>query len=126
MSTIIKQFNEISIDFLTQTSSFVGKSYLLKFKLVTTVNSVYGIDLFINTVLPYKYKIVEKDETFFLNNEFKEGENYMNDIIGFKKIYHTLDDKSKENLWEIILSLVCLAEERHINKSLKKLSKNKN
>ena len=32
MNEIIKQFNDISIDFLTQTSEIVGCSYLYKYK----------------------------------------------------------------------------------------------
>lgn len=111
MNTIIKQFNDISIDFLTQTSSLVGSSYLYKFKLMTKVNCVYAIDSFIQNVLPYKNKIVNRDETFFMN---KSIDNYMDDIIGIKQIYHTLDEESKNNIWEIVLALVYLAEERYI------------
>ena len=123
MNNVIKQFNDISIDFLTQTSSLVGNTYIFKFKLMTKVNSIYAIDLFIERVLPFKHKILQKDESFFLTNEFDETENYMNDIIGMKQIYHTLDDKSKDNLWEIVLSLVYLAEERHFHKKNKHASK---
>jgi hypothetical protein len=112
MNNIIKEFNEISIDFLSQTSSLVGSSYLYKFKLMTRVNSIFAIDLFIQRVLPFKNKIIEKDETFFLNKNVDD--DYMDDVIGIKKIYHTLDMQSKENIWEIILALVYLAEERYI------------
>ena len=111
MNTIIKQFNDISIDFLTQTSSLVGSSYLYKFKLMTKVNCVYAIDSFIQNVLPYKNKIVNREESFFMN---KSIDNYMDDIIGIKQIYHTLDEESKNNIWEIVLALVYLAEERYI------------
>jgi hypothetical protein len=112
MNNIIKEFNEISIDFLTQTSSLVGSSYLYKFKLMTRVNSIFAIDLFIQRVLPFKDKIIDRDETFFLNKSV-DGD-YMDDVIGIKQIYHTLDSQSKENIWEIILALVYLAEERYI------------
>ncbi len=114
MNEIIKKFNDISIDFLSQTSKIVGMKYLLKFKFVTKINSVYAIDIFIRRILPHKDQIHIRDEQFFLektnDNEFNE---YMNDITGIKTIYHTLDDKSKENIWEILLALVYLAEERH-------------
>ena len=39
--------------------------------------------------------------------------NYMNDIIGIKSIYHTLDKESKDNIWDIMHALVYLAEERY-------------
>ena len=113
MNNIIKEFNEISIDFLTQTSSLVGLSYLYKFKLMTRFNSIFAIDLFIQRVLPFKNKIIERDETFFINKN--ADDDYMDDVIGIKQIYHTLDRQSKENIWEIVLALVYLAEERYIN-----------
>ena len=113
MNNIIKEFNDISIDFLTQTSSLVGSSYLYKFKLMTRFNSMFAIDLFIERVLPFKNKIVQKDETFFLNKNL-DTDDYMDDVIGIKQIYHTLDKQSKENIWDIVLALVYLAEERYI------------
>jgi hypothetical protein len=113
MNNIIKEFNEISLDFLSQTSNLVGYSYLYKFKLMIRVNCIFAIDLFIQKVLPYKQQIMSKDETFFINKS-TDMTDYMDDIIGIKQIYHTLDDKSKENIWEILLALVYLAEERNI------------
>ena len=113
MNNIIKEFNDISIDFLTQTSSLMGSTYLYKFKLMTRFNSMFAIDLFIERVLPFKNKIVQKDETFFLNKNL-DTDDYMDDVIGIKQIYHTLDRQSKENIWDIVLALVYLAEERYI------------
>jgi len=113
MNNIIKEFNDISLDFLSQTSALVGYSYYYKFKLMTKVNCLFAIDLFIQKVLPYKQQIMSKDETYFINKS-TDMTDYMDDIIGIKQIYHTLDDKSKENIWEILLALVYLAEERYI------------
>ena len=113
MNNIIKEFNDISIDFLTHTSSLMGSTYLYKFKLMTRFNSMFAIDLFIERVLPFKNKIVQKDETFFLNKNL-DTDDYMDDVIGIKQIYHTLDRQSKENIWDIVLALVYLAEERYI------------
>jgi hypothetical protein len=109
MKTIIKNFNEISIDFLTQTSHLVGTSHLYKFKLVSKLNSTFAIDLFIDRVVPFKYQIIERDELFFLNK-------HLDDIIGINQIFHTLDENSKDNIWGIILALVVLAEERYNKK----------
>ncbi len=121
MNEIIKKFNDISIDFLSQTSKIVGTKYLFKFKLVTKINSVYAIDIFIRRILPHKEQIHTRDEQFFLEKtNDAEFNAYMNDITGIKTIYHTLDNNSKENIWEILLALVYLAEERHkhINKKV--------
>ena len=83
-----------------------------KFKLMTKVNSIFAIDLFIQRVLPFKKRILNRDETYFLNKSVDN--NYMDDVIGIKQIYHTLDNESKDNIWEIVLALVYLAEERFI------------
>ncbi len=127
MNDIIKKFNEISIDFLTQSSKLVGNSYLYKFKLMTRINSIYAIDQFIHRVLPYKTKILNRDETFFLTTSENEFDaDYVEDIIGVKKIYYTLDEGSRDSIWEIVLALVCLAEERHRIKQQKHNKHNKN
>ncbi len=121
MNEIIKKFNDISIDFLSQTSKLVGTKYLFKFKFVTKINSVYAIDIFIRRILPHKEQIHTRDEQFFLEKtNDTEFNSYMNDITGIKTIYHTLDNNSKENIWEILLALVYLAEERYkqINKKV--------
>ncbi len=110
MNNIIKDFNQISVDFLEQTSKIAGIKYLTKFKLMTRINSVYAIDRFIVNVLPYKQFIIDKDELFFLNKEVSE--DFVKDVEWIKDVYFQLDDASKENIWNIVLALVCLAEER--------------
>jgi len=115
MNDIIKQFNEISIDFLSQTADIVGSSYLYKYKLIIKVNCIFPIDLFIKRIIPQRTKIIDRDETFFMNREMGNDDpyaDYMDDIIGIKKIYHTLDKESKNNIWNIVLALLYLAEER--------------
>ena len=124
MNDIIKKFNEISIDFLTQTTNLVGKNYLYKYKLMHKVNKIYGIDMFIQKILPFKNRILDKDETFFINKEIdSDYSNYMEDFICMKNIYNKMDKESKENIWDIVLALVFLAEERN---NLKNNIKKKN
>jgi hypothetical protein len=114
MNDIIKKFNEISIDFLTQTTNLVGKTYLYKYKLMHKVNKIYAIDMFIQKILPFKNKILDKDETFFINKDIdSDYSNYMEDFICMKEIYNKMDKESKENIWDIVLALVFLAEERY-------------
>ncbi len=112
MNQIINKFNEISIDFLNQTAPLTGYSYLYKFKMLTQFNSIYAIDAFIQNVLPYKHKIITRNESFFLNKSIETS--YIDDIIGIKQIYHKLDKQSKNNIWDIIIALIYLAEERFI------------
>ena len=119
MNNIVKEFNKISIDFLEQTSQIAGKNYLYKFKFVTGMNNMYAIDRFIKNVLPYKDYINAKDEQFFLNTNVDS--EFIDDIAWIKETYFKLDEVSKENVWNIVIALVLLAEERQklTNKSNK-------
>jgi hypothetical protein len=110
MNNIVKEFNKISVDFLEQTSQIAGKSYLCKFKFITGINNMYAIDRFIKNVLPYKDFINARDEEFFLNKNVDS--EFSEDIAWIKQAYFTLDDESKENIWNIVTALVLLAEER--------------
>ncbi len=121
MNNIVKEFNKISIDFLEQTSQIAGRKYLTKFRFITGINNMYAIDRFIKNVLPYKDYINARDEQFFLNTNVDN--EFMDDIIWIKETYFTLDDTSKENVWNIVTALVLLAEERQklMNKQEKSL-----
>jgi hypothetical protein len=115
MNNIVKEFNKISIDFLEQTSQIAGKKYLSKFKFITGINNMYAIDRFIKNVLPYKNYINSKDEHFFLNKDVDS--EFAEDIAWIKEAYFKLDDLSKDNVWNIVIALVLLAEERQKLKS---------
>ncbi len=110
MNNIVKEFNKISIDFLEQTSQIAGKKYLNKFKFITGINNMYAIDRFIKNVLPYKHFITAKDEEFFINKDVDS--EFAEDIAWIKETYFTLDELSKDNVWNIVTALVLLAEER--------------
>ncbi len=111
MSRIIENFNEITLDFLNQMSPLTGKKYYYKYSFAIKFNSSYGIDSFIENVLQFKEKILNRDESFFLNKDIDT--EYINDIIGIKDIYYTLDHKSKKSIWEILGALIYLSEERY-------------
>ncbi len=112
MNNIVKEFNKILIEFLEQTVDITGTKYLNKFKFVTRINNMYPIDRFIVNVIPYKNYIDERNEEFFLSVSTNDDE-LMEDIMWLKEIYFKLDDESKENVWDIVTALACLAEERH-------------
>ncbi len=115
--SIVENFNEITLDFLNQMAPLTGKKYYYKYSLAIKLNSSYGIDSFIKNILQFKQKIINRDESFFLNHDVNS--EYLNDFIGIKEIYHTLDFKSKKSIWEILSTLVYLAEERYYKVILK-------
>ena len=67
----IKSFNEILETFLQQLSPIVGTTYHYYFKQLIKVNSTMPIKTFLVEVSPYKEKIFNKDESYFLNIEDK-------------------------------------------------------
>ena len=122
MKHIIKKFNDISINLLEQTASLTGTSYMNKFKLMIKVNCTMPIDTFIQHILPHKEKIINKNEEFFI---MKSKETiYFNEILGLTEIYYKLDDDSRNGIWDIMLALMYLAEERHHLKKHKNIEVN--
>ena len=66
---------------------------------------------------PYENQITVKDETFFLQESFQEYSPYiqmygqdMNIINKLKKIWGTLDDVNKENIWKYLQILLVLSK----------------
>ena len=122
MKHIIKKFNDISINLLEQTASLTGNSYMTKFKLIIKVNCTMPIDTFIQHILPHREKIVTKNEEFFIMKSKETA--YFHEIIGLTEIYYKLDNDSRKNIWDIMLALLYLAEERHYLKNNKNIEIN--
>lgn len=111
----IIQFNSIVESFLSQLSPIIGSTYFSYFKKLIKVNSVLPINYFVKYGLPYREQIINKNESYFMdedhsekvnNDEFKLGE-----ILRLKGIYTKLDKKSIDNIWQIFQALVVLTEE---------------
>ena len=118
MSHIIKEFNTIAEDLLRQTTCFLGTTYLSKFKTVIIFNSSVPINKYISGFLPYKTYIMNKDTEFFMNTDVSNNK-YYNDMIDLKGIFSTIDDESKDNIWEILQALLILAETYYNNRNNK-------
>ena len=107
----IKEFNSILESFLSQLSPIVGTSYHLYFKRLIKVNSVLPIK-----ELPYKQKIMEKDESYFYNTDnheekIRNDRDTINEILRLKEIYNKLDKDSINEVWQYFQALVILSEE---------------
>lgn len=113
-STIINQFNIISLDFMKQTEKITGKSYINQFRLATGFNNMIAIEMYIKNILPYKHYIYKKDERFFINmNVNNSYMNYFTDINILKEKFTQLDTETKNNIWEYIQALTILADDLH-------------
>ena len=112
----IKEFNGILETFLSQLSPIVGTSYHHYFKRLVKVNSVLPIKEYCKNVLPYKQKIMDKDESYFYNTDnhqdiIKNDRDTINEILRLKEIYNKLDPESIEEVWNYFQAMVILSEE---------------
>jgi len=67
-------------------------------------------------VVPFKEKILIKDESFFLDESYEDFSDYMNHyghdlnlVNKLKKIWVTLDDENKEIIWKYMQVLLCIS-----------------
>jgi hypothetical protein len=112
----IKQFNEILDSFLIQVSPLVGTSYHHYFQQVVKANSILPIESFLTHVLPMRDKILNRDETYFINTDnhkdkIQDDNNILNEILRLQGIYNQIDETSKSNVWDIFQALLFLGEE---------------
>jgi len=63
----------------------------------------------------YEDQIMNKDESFFLNNAYSEYSSYVNmDIFGKLKTYFTnMPQESKENVWKYCQNIMRLSKAYH-------------
>lgn len=117
---IVKEFNNQLNDLLRQFVSITDdkdiKIYEILLKGVILKNCFMPIENFKHHVLPYKEKIYNKDEEYFLNND-----DYLNNVkneqsllkaLKLKEIYKMLNDDGKENLWNY-LKVLCFYSEQY-------------
>jgi len=118
---IIKKFNSIMTDLLEQVSPLLGKKYCIYFSQLIKVNSVLPIKNFVEYGIQHKKIIMDRNPDYFLSNEtYKtdvkkyygdKADNKLMEILNFKIIYNTIDKDSRDNLWDIVIALLLLAEE---------------
>jgi len=114
----IKQFNEILDSFLIQISPLVGTSYHHYFEQYIKYNAILPMEQFLVYALPLRDKILNRDESYFENNEnhnemisTENKNNILNEILRLQNIYRKLDNSSKSNVWDIFQAMLILGEE---------------
>lgn len=118
---IIKSFNAIIENFLSQTSELVGTTYYAYFQKIIKVNSLIAIENGIRYMLPHRDKIFNKDESYFSDdqtiinglsssNVFNKyyNDQTLSEIFRLKDIYYKLDNVSRDNVWDILQALTQL------------------
>jgi hypothetical protein len=112
----ISEFNDIVLSLLLQLSTNIGIGYVTKFKSIITCNSVLPIERFLIYALPHRDKILQRDESYFTENDnyykdLKDDDNKLNEILRLKNIYNILDNNSKKNIWNIFQAMLYLGDE---------------
>jgi len=120
VTEIVSNFNSQADDLMSQmyacSLDYDIKVYHEMFKKLKLFNATKAIEQFILYVLPYKEKIYENDETFFLS---KSGEELIGDnseytlmqSLKFKDLWQTLTNDSKANIFKFFKVMVYFAEE---------------
>lgn len=118
----IKQFNTLMETFLTQISPLIGTYYKNYFSKLIKVNSIMPIKKFYLNVIPFKNKIINKDESYFKEPDNFNGHDLLNEnnkdrvfneIIRLKDIYNKLDETNQSGVWVYFQALLVLSEEYH-------------
>jgi hypothetical protein len=112
---VINQFNEILDSFLIQLSPLIGTTYHYQIQQIIKYNRLLPIEQFLVHALPLRDKILNRDETYFINNDHQEvfgtEESTLNEILRMKNIYGKLDTVSRNNVWDIFQAMLILGEE---------------
>jgi hypothetical protein len=131
----VKDFNNILSSFLIQVSGLIGTTYSYHLNKIIENNSLLPIEQFLVYAIPYRDKILNRDESYFdknssdykddiinkvssqineFGNVIKVQSNNMDvldEILRLKNVYYSLDNDSKKNLWDILQAMLVLSED---------------
>jgi len=114
-SNITNQFNEILSSFLVQIIPIVGSTYYKNVQTIVKFNSALPIENFLYYAVEYRDKILNRDESYFCNNDVVKStivrEDKLDEIFKLQNIYINLDQISKDNVWDIFQALLILGED---------------
>ena len=117
---IVNNFNQQADDLMIQMYECSHdqdiKVYHDMFKKLKRFNATKAIEQFIIYVVPYKEKIYNDDESFFLSQSGKDltgddSEYTMMKSLKFKEIWSTLSFESKDNIFKFFKVMIYYAEE---------------
>ena len=120
--TILSAFNNTLYKFVHELiSSFPAERKFVVFKnaikLVQKVNPRKVLILFIEYISPYKDKLIQRDEDFFLNNNYiniinktnASKENAWTLIDKIKVYWKDINQQNKDIIWDYFKVLITLA-----------------
>jgi hypothetical protein len=107
------QFNTMANTFLARMEeTFPNESkvrlYRQQFALVQGMNFKKPVEMFIDNMQPFGEKILSRDEMFFKQEEFVNNAESISGKMGLIKYWDSLNDKTKDAIWEYIQGLYVL------------------
>ena len=113
-NNLVLKFNDDLISTFPEENDF--KVYKRGIMLLNIANSKKICLLFKDYMVFYRQKITEKDESFFLNNDYTEivnnnkSEGVESIISKLKHYWNTMSSGNKNKIWEYLNSLIKLCD----------------
>jgi hypothetical protein len=113
-NNLVIKFNEDLIYIFPEENDF--KVYKRGIMLINSANAKKICNLFKNYMILYRTKIIDKDESFFLTNNYTEIVNQVQSegvegiIMKLKGYWTTLSDSNKKTIWDYLNSLIKLSD----------------
>lgn len=126
MATILTKFNEQLINFLQEMCNLFPNdkklsTFLFTVDLMKKANPRALMEQFKQYVYPFKKQILDKDESFFINNTFSdsiENQSNMSEMLRIKQIWKSgdLTTHDKECIWNYFKVFIYLLDKEYPSK----------
>jgi len=101
-SNIIKNFNSIFESLLIQLSPVIGTTLSKNFQHIIKYNAIIPMEQFLIYALPIRDKIINRDETYFINennedildDKIKKSSEFKNSLDLSEKVFNNNDEAS--------------------------------
>jgi hypothetical protein len=113
-NNLVVKFNDDLITTFPEENDF--KVYKRGIMMINIANAKKICSLYKNYMILYRKKIEDKDESFFLTNNYTEivnntkSEGVEGIIQKLKNYWNTLSNVNKEKIWEYLSSLIKLSD----------------
>ena len=113
-NNLVIKFNEDLIDVFPEENDF--KVYKRGIMMLNSANAKKICKLYKEYMILYRNKIIDKDETFFVNNNYTEivsnsnSEGVESIILKLKHYWGHLSTSNKEKVWDYLNSLIKLSD----------------
>ena len=113
-NNLVIKFNEDLIDVFPEENDF--KVYKRGIMMLNSANAKKICKLYKEYMILYRNKIIDKDETFFVNNNYTEivsnsnSEGVESIILKLKHYWGNLSTSNKEKVWDYLNSLIKLSD----------------